>query len=56
MLIHRITKFPYKGVDPTKKFGGKIKEKELANKMKNRYGLVKKLCGYSIHSIVDPVV
>jgi len=56
MLIHRITKLPYKGADPTKEFGGKSKEKELADKMKTEYGLVKKPCGYSIRSITDLAV
>lgn len=41
MLIHRITKFPYKGADATKEFGGKIKEKELLDRMKTQFGLVK---------------
>lgn len=56
MLIHRITKLPYTGANVAKKFGGKIKEKELTDKMKTEYGLVRKSHGYSIHSIVDPMV
>lgn len=53
MLIHYITKIPYKGVDLAKEFGGKTREKQLANKMKVQYGLIKKLHGYSIHFIQD---
>lgn len=42
MFIHRITKLPYKGVDPAKEFGGKNGEKELTDKMKMEFGLIKK--------------
>lgn len=56
MFIHRIKKFPYKGADPAKKFAGKTREKELANKMKKEYGLVKKSWGYSIMSVQDLAV
>ena len=41
MLIHRIMWLPHKGVNPTKEFGGKIVEKELADKMKKDYNLLK---------------
>lgn len=34
MLIHRITKLPYKGEDLAKEFGGKSKEEELVDKMR----------------------
>lgn len=51
ILIHRITEFPCKGVDPTKEFGGESGEKELADKMKLEFGLVKKSHRYSIHFI-----
>jgi len=53
MSIHRIMKLTHKGTDPSKEFGGEIDEKELADKMEKEYGLVKKLCGYSILSIQD---
>ena len=56
MLIHRITKFTYKGVEPAKEFGGKRKEKELADRMKIEFGLIKKSHRYSIHSIIYKVV
>ena len=51
MLIHRIPKLPYNGAHLTKEFGGKTREKELADKMKAEYGLVKKSRSYSIRSI-----
>jgi len=56
MLIHQIIKFPYKRVDPTKEFGGKIKEKELVDRMKTEFGLVKKSRRFSIHSIAGQAV
>lgn len=56
ILIHRITKLPYKGADLDKDFGGKIKEKKLVDKMKTKFGLIKKLHRYSIHSIQDQAV
>ena len=56
MLIHRITRFPYQGVDSTEDFGRKTKEKQLVDKMKSKFGLVKKSCRYSIISITDKAV
>lgn len=56
MFIHRITQLPYKGANPAKEFGGKTREKELADKMKKEYGLIKKSRGYAILSIIDQVV
>lgn len=53
MLIHRITKIPYKGADPAKEFVGKSLEKQLADRTKTEYGVVKGKCKYSIHSIID---
>lgn len=41
-LIHRITRLPYKGVNLAKEFGGKAGEKDLADKMKRDYSLLKK--------------
>jgi len=52
MLIHKIKKLPYKGADPAKEFKGRSKEKELVGKMKIEFGLVKKSCRYTIHSII----
>jgi len=49
-------RLPYKGADPAKEFGGKSGEKELTKKMKTKYGLVKKSCGYSILYIQDHAV
>ena len=56
MLINRITNLPYKGADPTEEFVGNNKEKDLSNKMKNKFWLIKKSRGYSIHSIEDQAV
>lgn len=53
MLIHRITHLPYKGMNPTKEFGGKTGQKDLAKRMNRDYGLMKKSQGYSILSIID---
>lgn len=41
MLINRITQLPHKGANPKKEFRGKIVEKELADKMKKDYNLLK---------------
>jgi len=43
MLIHIMTQQPYKGANPAKEFGGKTREKELTDKMKKEYELLKKL-------------
>jgi len=43
MLIHKITHLPYKGANPAKDFGGNNGEKDLAERMKRDYGLLKKL-------------
>jgi len=56
ILIHRITQFPYKGADLAKEFGGKSKDKELTDKMKTEFRLVRKSRGYSICSITDQAV
>lgn len=42
MMIHRVMELPHKGVDPAKEFARKTGEKELADKMKKEYGLMKK--------------
>lgn len=47
---------PHQGVDAVEAFAGKTKEKQLADKMKSEFNLVKKSHGYSIRSIKDKVV
>lgn len=47
---------PYKGVNPTKEFGGKTGGKELENNMKKECGLIKKSRGYSITPILVPTI
>jgi len=42
MFIDKITNFPHKGANLAKEFGGKMGEKELDDKMKKEYGIVKK--------------
>jgi len=42
MLIHRIVWLPYNVVNPAKEFGGKTGEKDIAERMKRDYGLLKK--------------
>jgi len=44
---------PYKGVNPAKEFRGKTREKELVDKMKKDYNLLKKSQGYSILFITN---
>ena len=56
MLIHRITNLPHEGLNPAKEFGEKMWEKELAERMKKYYEIVKKSCGYSILSTSNPAV
>jgi len=56
MLTHRITHLPYEGLNPTKDFGQKTREKELAERMRKDYKLVKKSHGYSILYISNPIV
>jgi len=56
MLIHRITLLSHLGLNPTKEFSKKMSERDLAEKMKEKFKLVKKPCGYSITSITDLVV
>lgn len=40
-LIHRITKLPYKGANASKELGVKTGDKELADKMKKEFGMIK---------------
>lgn len=56
MLIHQITLLPHLGLNSAKEFGGKTSKRDLTEKMKNKFKLVKKPRGYSITSITDPVV
>lgn len=56
MLIHRITLLPHLGLNPAKEFGGKTSERDIEEKMKDKFKLMKKLHGYSITSITDPTV
>lgn len=56
MLIHQITKLPYKGADPIIEFAGKTKKKQLVKFMKTEFRFAKGNHGYSIHSIIDQVV
>lgn len=55
MLIHRITSLPHSGLNPAKEFGRKTGEHDLAERMKDKFKLVKKPCGYSTSSITDPM-
>lgn len=56
MLIHMITWLPHLGLNLTMELGRKIGEHDLAEKMKDKFKLVKKLHGYSISSITNPTV
>lgn len=44
------------GLNSAKVFGRKINERDLAEKMKDKFKLVKKSHRYSIASITDPMV
>ena len=56
MLIHRITLLQHSGLNPAKAFGIKEGKCGLAERMKDKFKLVKELHGYSISSITDPVI
>lgn len=56
ILIHKITLLPYPGLNSAKAFGEKTAKRDLAERMKDKFKLVKKLHGYSISSIIDPAV
>jgi len=56
MLIHRITWLPHSGENPAMAFGRKKSEHDLVEAMKDKFKLAKKLCGYTITSITNPVV
>jgi len=56
MLIHRITQPPYTRENPAMEFGGKVGENVLTEVIKEKLKLVKKLRGYTISSISNPVV
>ena len=53
-LIHRITRLPYIGKNLAMIFGGKGGEQALAEAMKGKFKLVRKLHGYAISNIYDP--
>lgn len=55
-LIHKITWLPYIVENSAMTFGGKGGKHALAEAMKEKFKLVKKLRGYAISSISDPVV
>jgi len=46
---------PHSGLNLAKEFVGKMSECDHAEKMKDKFKLVKKPCGYSITLIIDPV-
>lgn len=56
ILIHKITHLPHEGLNLGKEFDGKAGERDLAEKMKKEFELVKKLCDYSITSIKHTTV
>ena len=56
MLIHRLTHLSHGGLKQAKAFSREIGERDLAECMKNTYKLVKKVQGYSIMSISNPLV
>lgn len=56
MLIHRIAHLLHEGLNPAKEFDRKAREKDLADKMKKEFALVKNPCRYSIMSINDLAV
>lgn len=56
MLIHRITRLLYQGVDRAEEFAIERMEKKLMDRMKNNFGLIKKSRGYSIPFITDMAV
>jgi len=53
ILIRRITTFPYQGKDLVDEFMSKNKDKEMAQMIKDNFGLVNKSHGYEINSIED---
>ena len=56
MLIDRVTLLPHSRLNPAMAFDGKTGERDLAMRMKDKFKLAKKLCGYSISSITNPTV
>ena len=51
MLIWMITRFLYRGGDPTEEFVGKDKEKAVAQNMKEKFGISKGKRDYDMNSI-----
>lgn len=56
MVIHRITHLLHESLNLAKDFGRKADERDLVEKMKKKFELVKNLCGYSFTSINDPTM
>lgn len=56
ILIHRITRLPHSRQNLAKEFGGKVGERDIIERMKEKFKLVKKLHGYSISSITYLVI
>lgn len=54
MLIHKITHLRHEGLNSAREFCGNVVEKDLVDKMKKDFELVKKPHSYSITSINDP--
>lgn len=55
-LIHRITRLPHKGDDPTDILEGKRTNLEIVEAMKAKFKLEKKKRGYTISNINNKVV
>ena len=55
-LIHRISRLPCKGKDPTHISEGKSSDLDITEAMKKKYKLDKKKMGYTISNINDKVV
>jgi len=43
-------------LNPDREFGGKTSECDFAKKMKDKFKIVKKPCGYSTTLISDPAI
>jgi len=56
MLIHQIMLLLHSGLNLGKEFGRRMIERNLIEKMKEKFKLVKKPHGYSITSITNPAV
>lgn len=56
MLIHKIAHLPHDGLNLAKEFGIETSERDLVERKKKKFELIKKSDGYSGTSINDPVV